>query len=47
MDVNEALRGEIVEALLNLLELASGETTIHLCDRIARRANRLVRDGRT
>jgi ribonuclease HI len=40
--VDEALRDEKAEPLLNLLEIAASETTVQLCDRIARRANRLV-----
>ena len=45
--VDEALQRANGKALLALLALAANEATIHLCDRIFRRASRLARRNRT
>ncbi len=45
--IDEPLQSANGEALLALLALAAEEATISLCDRITRRATRLVKQNRT
>jgi len=45
--IDAALQATDVEALLALLALAASEATIPLCDRVFRRATRLVRQNRS